>query len=79
MAFYIKIRRVSEDAHKSRYSFEGDGGKTGILEINKQNGEVEQVAPMPDDDKARAFERAAVKLIKAWKSGSLPAETEWAS
>jgi len=79
MAFYVKIRKVAEDCRTVRYSFQGDGPEPGVLEISKESGEVSLVKPLAGDHHNRAFDRAAVKLIRAWKAGILPHETEWAS
>jgi len=79
MAFYVKIRKVAEGHRVVRYSFQGGGPELGLLEINRENGEVSLVNSLADDHHNRMFDRAAVKLIRAWKAGVLPDETEWAS
>lgn len=78
MAFYIKLIRTSEDAAAAEYTFESDGN-IGRLAINKSTGEVRLVEPQPGDEKGHHFSRAAAKIRKEWKGGSLPDTTEWAS
>lgn len=79
MAFYIVIEKMSENEGSAIYRFTGDGGRAGSLQIDKVNGEVSLIESMPGDEKGHMFNRAAIKIMKEWKGGSLPAMTEWAS
>lgn len=79
MATYIAIHRIYESAEVARYRF-SDEGRSGVLEIKKDTGEVTLSEPMNGDERKRHFMRAAVKVAQAWKSGAaLPEFTEWAS
>ncbi len=79
MAFHVILTKAFEDEESARYRFEAEAGKAGILAIKKSNGEVTVVEPLPGDDKAHVFSRAAAKIRKEWKAGRLPDVTEWAS
>lgn len=78
MAFYIAIYKTSEDQRVARYRF-SSGVRSGNFEIEKASGSIELLDEMPDDASGRHFERAAVKIIRAWKTGQLPDFAEWAS
>jgi hypothetical protein len=79
MAFYVRINKIAENEAVASYRFEGDLHRTGSFDINKQTGEISLVEPMPGDEKGHAFSRAAAKIMKEWKQGSLPETAEWAS
>lgn len=79
MAFYISIHKVSEDDGAARYRFVGDNGRAGTFAIDKETGEISLVEKMPGDEGGHMFNRAAMKILRAWKQGSLPESTEWAS
>jgi len=79
MAFYIKIEKTDEDNEKVIYSFTGDGGNTGIFEINKISGDLNLLEGMPGDSDEAMYRRASIKILKEWKIGNLPNMTEWAS
>jgi hypothetical protein len=79
MAFYIKIQKTREDDASVRYAFEGDASRRGLLELNKKTGEATLIEPMLGDQQGHWFNRAAVKVTRAWREGSLPDELEWAS
>lgn len=78
MAFYIAISKIDEDPAAARYRF-ASGDRSGSFEIDKSTGNITLVNQMPDDDAGRHFERAAVKIMRAWKTGPLPEFAEWAS
>ena len=79
MAFYLIIDKISEDDLVARYRFTCDGGRIGSFQIDKESGEVSLLEPMPGDERGHAFNRAAVKIMREWKQGNLPARSEWAS
>lgn len=79
MAFYLLIEKTSENDLVVSYRFTGDGGRTGSFQIDKESGEVSLVEQMPGDEQGHAFNRAAVKIMREWKQGNLPAFAEWAS
>ncbi|GGZ00630.1 hypothetical protein ACFFTM_09560 [Pseudoduganella plicata] len=78
MAFYITIDKIDEDPAAARYRFTS-AERSGSFEIDKSTGNITLVNQMPDDDAGRHFERAAVKIMRAWKTGPLPEFAKWAS
>lgn len=78
VAFHILITKIAEEKSTAKYKFESNF-QTGEFEINKENGEVTLTQGIPDDHKNKIFNRAAIKIMKEWKSGSLPDFSEWAS
>lgn len=79
MAFYILIEKIREDDLSADYRFKGDGEGIGLSRFNKVNGEVLLVQQMQGDEHGHVFNRAAVKIMREWKRGNLPASAEWAS
>lgn len=79
MAFYLKIEKTNEEKDKAIYRFTGDGGKSGLFEINKKSGELLLLEPMFGDENQNAYKRASIKILREWREGSLPSMTEWAS
>ncbi|VAW58328.1 hypothetical protein MNBD_GAMMA11-1398 [hydrothermal vent metagenome] len=79
MAFYVEIKKTSEDSVYVVYKFTGDGGSSGEFKINKNSGEVTLIKKMEGINSDKALQRATVKIRKEWKSGVLPDLTEWAS
>lgn len=79
MAFYIKLQKVAEDNEVARYSFEGEEHRRGLLEFKKGTGEAVLIEPMAGDQQMHCFNRAAVKVARAWREGGLPESLEWAS
>lgn len=79
MAYWIKIEKTNEGGDKVIYRFTSDGGNSGVFEINKESGELSLLEPMPGDEEQNIYRRASIKIIREWKSGSLPDVTEWAS
>lgn len=78
MAFYIGINKTSQDQTTARYQF-ASGGRIGSFEIEKATGQVTLIDEMPDDTAGHHFERAAVKIMRAWRAGHLPDFAEWTS
>ena len=79
MGRYISMRKIAEDARSACYRFEGDEGDAGVVEINKGNGEVSLVTPMPSDISSASFSAVRWKVSKLWRSGNLPEVTQFAS
>jgi hypothetical protein len=79
MAFYVKIEKCAEDELAARYRFWSVLDNCGELEIDKRSGEVRLLAQINGDQQGHLFNRAAVKIMREWKLGSLPDVTEWAS
>ncbi|MES9903021.1 MAG: hypothetical protein ABW168_10095 [Sedimenticola sp.] len=79
MAFYVEIKKLTEDSLTATYKFTGDGGNSGEFSISKSSGEVTLTQKMDGDSGDKSFQRATVKIRKEWKSGVLPELTEWAS
>lgn len=78
MAFYINIKKLGETESCADYSFSDEAGE-GRLRIDKQTGEVQELAGAPGDSSGRRFQRAAMKVVQHWKAGELPEATSWAS
>jgi len=80
MAFYININQIAENNQFADYQFISQPDKKqGWLRLNKKTGEVrllKTVNPIPKD---KISQRAAVKLIKLWREGTLPKSTCWVS
>lgn len=83
MAFYVKIIKTAEDEASATFTFESSSGATGELRFAKQDAQTTLLRPMPGDEGEHNYEhnyvRAAAKLRKEWKTGSLPEMTVWAS
>lgn len=69
---------MDEDPAATRYQFTSDT-RAGSFEIDKSTGNVKLINEMPGDAAGRHFEKAAVKIMRAWKTGQLPDFAEWAS
>ena len=79
MAVYLDIVRVEQDAHGVRYRFSTTDDRAGVLEIIKSSGEIRLIEELPGDESHRLYSRAARKIQLAWRSGTLPEKTCWAS
>jgi len=79
MAFYVEIKKTSEDSVYVVYKFTGDEGNSGEFKISKSSGKVTLIKNMEGINGDKALQRATVKIRKEWKSGVLPDLTEWAS
>lgn len=79
MAFYIIIRKINEDNRFASYQFAGDGERYGEFSINKKSGDILLTKKMPGDEAGHFFNRAAMKVLRAWRQGELPELAEWAS
>lgn len=79
MAFYIMIEKFEENDVKAKYRFWSVEDDRGEFEIDKQSGEVELLIAPKGDEQRQLFNRAAVKIIRAWKQGHFPDKTDWAS
>jgi hypothetical protein len=76
---YILLLKLEEDAAQVTYRFGPDEQHLGALRLNKADGEVEQLEPVPGQDGPALFTRAAVKIRQHWKQGAFPERTSWAS
>lgn len=79
MAFYIALRKLSENDVLAVYSFGVTDDKIGRIQIDKTSGQVSLIEPAPDDQSERLFSRAARKLWLHWERGEYPSATCWAS
>lgn len=79
MALYIQIRKIEDTKDLAKFSYSSDSVNFGYVMLNKQTGEVTQVAASPDDADGRYFVRTAAKLRNEWQSGRIPDVTQWAS
>lgn len=55
------------------------GENRGLLRITKEDGQIQVLYPMFEDDDGRVLERAIHVLSKHWKAGEYPAKTMFAS
>jgi hypothetical protein len=53
------------------------GENRGLLRLYKDNGAIEILYPMHEDDDELILSRAALVLLKHWKSGEYPDETSF--
>lgn len=80
MAFYIDIKKVSEDQEFVYYKYSGAPNKKyGLLKINKSNADVHVLEYAEDDEAGEHSKRACLKLMQHWRKGEYPAHTCWAS
>ncbi len=88
----ILIEKDAETSEHADYFFTADvwdkdprfksrsmivGQSKGLFRIRKKDGEIELLAPMPEDTGSRRFHRAANTVRKAWESGELPERTSF--
>lgn len=78
MAFYISIKKLSETDKVVDYIFDSRG-YSGRLSLNKEDGEVVEMVPHPQDGSGHIFSRAAVTIRRAWEKKQIPESAEWAS
>lgn len=79
MAIYLDISKVEQTSMKVSYEFATTDGRSGLLEIDLESGEVSLIRQLPGDDSNRLFFRAARKITVHWNTGELPEKTCWAS
>lgn len=79
MAFYIKIEKMEENSDTATYRFTAHRNTTGEFSINKKTGNFNLIKEMPDDINQMIYQRASIKILRAWREGELPDVTEWAS
>lgn len=79
MAFHIIIKKLTEDSTTCQYQFTSGVDRRGVFQIEKATGNVVLIDPMADDEPGHVFQRAAVKILKEWRKGTLPDFAEWAS
>lgn len=79
MAVLIDITKSYEDDRSARYLFEKTGVGNGVLEIDKNTGDVILVesACFASDDPS--FLASAWKVKKLWKAGHLPERAVYAA
>jgi hypothetical protein len=80
MAFYVNIRKISEDENFAYYEYCGlHNGKFGQLKIIKSSGDVHTLKSAEGDEFGSHAKRASWALIKHWVKGEYPDKTFWAS
>lgn len=79
MAFYVRITKTEDSERSAKYQFTSDGTHTGLLQIDKQSGDIQILEPLPGDEAGALAARAAARLRIEWRRGKLPDMTEWAS
>ncbi|MGB3534554.1 MAG: hypothetical protein WBA13_13695 [Microcoleaceae cyanobacterium] len=79
MAFYIIILKEIESADRVTYRFGSHEDQLGLLNINKNDGKVEELEPAPTENHSALFYRAAAKIHQHWREGSYPQKSSWAS
>ena len=76
---YILLLKELEDQVRVTYRFGPDEQHLGRLQLNKADGEVVELEPVPGQTGQAMFTRAAVKLRQQWRAGSFPEKSSWAS
>lgn len=79
MAFYVLLVKESETDHEVVYRFGPEECRMGRIRLQKEGGEVDELAPVPDPQSRAIFNRAAYKLAQHWEQGIYPERTSWAS
>ena len=78
MAFYIEMDKVEETDEYVEYSF-GRNSAFGLIRLDNNNETVLVLKECSLDISGKWSQRVAVKLVRLWRSGSLPEKTQWAS
>lgn len=79
MAFHILINKLVENSATCQYQFTCGADRRGVFQIEKETGDVLLLEAMVGDEPGHVFQRAAVKILKEWRKGTLPDAAEWAS
>ncbi|MFM8454104.1 MAG: hypothetical protein ACKOAD_03870 [Gammaproteobacteria bacterium] len=79
MAFYIDLDKLEHTNEYVRYKFYDMPDNVGIIEFNFLKEEFKEILPAPNDPSHVFFDRAAMKIIKHWRTGEFPEKTCWAS
>ena len=81
MAVHIGITKIQEDDTSVVYAFTRSEPPSpqGRLRIDKATGQVTLIEQLPGDTDGRAYSRAAHKIKTAWRVGTYPDKTCWAS
>ena len=79
MAFYVLLWKEKEDDTSVVYCFSPDEKLFGRLWLDKSNGEIKEIEPVPINNSQAVFVRAAIKIRQHWKQGNFPEKTCWAS
>jgi hypothetical protein len=79
MALYVLLVKESEDDQSVVYLFGPNEDQLGRLRINKNNGAVEELTPVPTDNAKKFFMPAAVKIRQHWRNNLFPDKTSHAS
>lgn len=76
---YVLILKHDENDQQVTYYFGPNEQQLGLLRLNKQSGEVDELQAVPGESSDAFFTRAAVKVRQHWKQGLFPEKTCWAS
>jgi hypothetical protein len=83
MTFSILIQKIRETEEFAQYQFQDQLQESettfGILQLNKETGEVLLLKPLDADIKGSYFQRAARKIYTHWRNGEIPSLTCWVS
>lgn len=79
MAFYIGLDKIEHAHEYVKYKYYDSVNNVGIIEFNFVSDKFREIQAAPNDLNGYMFERAAMKIIKHWKSGEFPDKTCWAS
>lgn len=79
MACYIEITKIKETDKYVQYQFSNSKDNSGVMNIDKQSGDITIVEEAPNDINGLLSERAARALIRHWRKGDYPDKTCWAS
>lgn len=79
MAIYVGIRKIEEDAEYVTYEFGPNEERVGSIRLTKEDGQMEVISEVPDDDKRAYSPCAKRKLLLHWRKQEFPEKTCFAS
>jgi hypothetical protein len=71
--------KVNEDEQGVTYNLGSDSEHLGKIHLDKNNGSIEEIEPINNENYQHLLTRAGVKLRQHWKSGIFPEHSCWAS
>jgi hypothetical protein len=72
----IVLIKDLEDDLRVRYRFGPDEARLGLLQLDKETGDVHEMKPAPCGQPQEAFFPAALKVREHWRGGAFPDRTE---
>ncbi len=77
MAVSLLLIKDRDDAQSVRYRFGPDEQHLGLLQLDKQTGDVHELTGAPHPHPQEIFFPSAVKVREHWRSGNYPDRTAW--